>query len=138
MSNAQTPHPSLKVLERLIGKWKVTGPTIDGYVTYRWLEGGFFMVQDVDFTQGDNIIKGLEYIGYDPTSNSLKSHYFGNSDGILEYAWEIEGDTLRIWFGEVGSAGCFTGQFSAEGDTNTGSWVWPGGGYDSTMTRVRN
>jgi hypothetical protein len=48
----------------------------------------------------------------------------------------LEGDTLTIWGGEKGSPPYYRGTLAAadDGDTITGAWVWPGGGYESTMT----
>jgi len=40
-----------------------------------------------------------------------------------------------IWAGEKGSPAYFKGQFSEDGNTLTGGWVYPGGGYASRMTR---
>lgn len=130
------PNPGLGILNRLIGTWDVSGPEIRGRVTFEWMEGGFFLVQRVALDHGGDRIRGVEYVGYDEESGHLKSHYFGNSAGVLEYAYELEGDVLRIWFGDVGSPARFEGRFSDDGDTNTGAWTWPGGGYESTMTRV--
>jgi hypothetical protein len=130
------PNPALKNLDRLVGAWNVSGPEISGLVDFAWMDGGFFLVQHVNLDHGGNKIRGVEYIGYDEEAGSLKSHYFGNSGEILEYAYELEGDTLRIWFGDVGSPARFEGRFSDDGDTNTGAWTWPGGGYESTMIRA--
>ena len=123
-----TPNPRLGSLNRLVGTWDVSGPEIRGRVTFEWMEGAFFLVQRVALDHGGDRIRGVEYIGYDEESGHLKSHYFGNSVGVLEYAHELEGD--------VGSPARFEGRFSDDGDTNTGAWTWPGGGYESTMTRV--
>jgi hypothetical protein len=51
--------------------------------------------------------------------------------------YELEGDTLTIWGGEKGSPAYYVGKFSADGNTMTGAWEWPGGGYESTATRVK-
>lgn len=130
------PNPALGSLERLVGAWDVSGPEIRGRVTFGWMGGGHSLVQRVDLDHGGSRIRGVEYIGYDEESGHLRSHYFGNSPGVLEYAYELEGDVLRIWFGDVGSPARFEGRFSEDGETNTGAWTWPGGGYESTMTRV--
>jgi hypothetical protein len=50
--------------------------------------------------------------------------------------YEIEGDTLTIWGGERGSPAYCRGTFAEDGKSATGAWVYPGGGYDSTMTRI--
>lgn len=99
--------------------------------------GGFFLVQRVGLDHGGNKVKGIEYIGYDEESKTFKSHYFDTTGSILEYTYGLRDDTLTIWFGEVGSPGKVKGKFSDDGDTNTGGWTWPGGGYESTTTRAR-
>lgn len=130
------PNPALRTLDRLVGTWDVSGEDIQGQVKFEWMEGGYFLMQHVNFVHDGRPIKGIEIIGYDEPSNSLKSHYFGNDpSGILEYTWELSDDTLTIWYGEAGSPSKFTGKFSADGNSNTGAWEWPGGGYSSTMTR---
>lgn len=44
----EMPYPEFKKFDRLVGKWKVSGPNIDGYVIYEWMEGGFFLIQRFD------------------------------------------------------------------------------------------
>jgi hypothetical protein len=35
-----------------------------------------------------------------------------------------------------GSPNVYRGEWSDDGNTLTGEWVWPGGGYKETMTRI--
>jgi len=143
--NTQTAAPSaaLKSLDRLIGKWNVSGPDIAGTVTFEWMDGGFFLLQHVDFIHGGRTIKGLEVIGHERAfgatepSEDIKSRFYDSGGDTLDYVYEIEGDTLTIWGGAKGSPAYHRGTFSADGNSVTGSWVWPGGGYDSTMTRAK-
>jgi len=111
---------------------------------YEWMEGGFFLIQHVDFTHGENKIKGMEIIGHESTfgaepSQDIKSRFYSFLDGMtLDYVYEMEGDTLTIWGGEKGSPAYYKGTFSKDGNTLTGSWVYPGGGgYDAVSTRVK-
>ncbi|MDX2077646.1 MAG: DUF1579 family protein [bacterium] len=138
---APTPNPLLKTLERLIGTWTVSDPTgkgeMNGQVRFEWMDGGFFMAQHVNLVHDGRPITGIEIIGYDSESNLLRSSYYGNSAEIFKYVWEIEGDTLTIWGGEKGSPARYIGKFSDDGNTNTGGWEWPGGGYESSMTRAK-
>jgi len=138
----QPPQPDLKSLDRLVGTWKVSGPDIHGHVTFEWMEGGFFLMQHVDFVHGGNKIKGLEIIGHlqpfgaEP-SQEIRSRYYDTLGSTFDYVYELEGDTLIIWGGEKGSPAYYKGTFSADGNTNSGGWVYPGGGgYESTMTRI--
>jgi len=54
----------------------------------------------------------------------------------LDYVYELGGDTLTIWGGERGSPAYLRASFSADGTTFSGGWVWPGGGYQVTGTRI--
>jgi hypothetical protein len=137
-----TPNPDLKNLDRLVGTWEVSGPDIHGLVTYEWMEGGFFLMQHVDFIHGGRKIKGLEIIGHEqafgsPPSEEIKSRYYDAMGETLDYVYEIEGDTLTIWGGQKGSPAYYRGTFSDDGNKVVGAWVYPGGGgYESTMTRI--
>ena len=73
---------------------------------------------------------------WDPESQTLRSHFLASSGEILEYIHQLAGDTLTIWFGDLESPAKFVGTFDAEGNRTTGGWDWPGGGYESNMTRV--
>jgi hypothetical protein len=106
------------------------------------MEGGFFLIQHVDFVHGGHKIKGMEIIGHlqpfgEAPSPDIKSRFYSFLDGMtLDYVYEVEGNTLTIWGGEKGSPAYYRGRFSDDGNTLTGAWVWPGGGYESTATRV--
>jgi hypothetical protein len=135
--------PQLKALDRLVGTWKVSGGSA-GTVTYRWMEGGFFLIQDIELLSDGRQTKGMEIIGRhrpfgaEQPSEDIKSTYYDTQGGTFGYVYELDGDTLTIWGGEKGSPAYYQGTFSPDGDTVTGGWVYPGGGgYLSDMTRVR-
>lgn len=138
----EQPNPDLKSLDRLIGTWKQSG-AVDGEITYEWGEGGFFLLQHVDLKQYGNHIKGMEIIGHEfgfgaEPSPEIKSRFYSFLDGMtLDYVYEMDGDTLTIWGGEKGSPAYYQGTFSKDGNTLTGSWVYPGGGYEAVSTRVK-
>ena len=131
------PNDALKSLRRLVGTWKIGGSLFHGTVRFEWMEGGFFLVQHVDGEAGGRRIRGTEYIGFDEDSKTLRSHYMDVHGANFTYTWEVEGDTLRTWFGERGSNNHFEGRFSEDGDSYSGAWQWPGGGYSATATRVK-
>lgn len=143
---AATPNSDLKSLDRLVGTWNVFDPSraegVHGKVTYEWMDGGFFLMQHVDLEHDGQPIKGIEIIGHvqlfgaEP-SEVIKSRYYGTTGETLDYVYEMEGDTLTIWGGEKGSPAYYKGNFSDDGNTATGEWVYPGGGgYQSKMTRT--
>jgi hypothetical protein len=135
------PNPDLRNLQRLVGKWEMSGD-VRGTVDYEWMEGGFFLIQRVDLEQYGQRIKGLEIIGHErpfgeEPGEEIKSRFYSNTGDTLDYVYELQGDTLTIWGGERGSPAYSKGTFSDDGDTLSSGWVYPdGGGYRSTMTRV--
>jgi hypothetical protein len=135
-----TPIPSsrgpLQALDKLVGTWTISGPSSSGRVRYSWADDGAALIQHVDLTNEGERTTGIEHIRYDESSRTFPSQYRGSDGEILEYVYDITGDTLTIWFGAVGSPARFTGTFSPDGRTNVGEWTWPGGGYASTMTRT--
>ena len=141
-SDGEKPDPDLKTLETLVGSWKLGGDT-DGIVTYEWMEGSFFLLQHFNFNLFGKRICGIEVIGHlksfdGTTSSDIRTRSYDNSGNTFDYVYEMEGNTLIIWGGEKGSSSYFKGTFSPDGTTNTGAWVWPGGGYKTTMKRIAN
>jgi len=132
----------LRRLDRLVGRWRITGEA-QGEVEYEWLEGNFFLLQRVDLEQMGTRVKALEIIGRErpfgapEPSEDIKSRAYDNQGNTFDYVYELAGDTLTIWGGEKGSPAYFRGEFSADGNTLDGAWVYPGGGgYHATATRI--
>ncbi|MCD9025590.1 hypothetical protein [Cohnella silvisoli] len=141
-SQIKYPYPGLKALEKLVGTWKVTGSNIDGQVSFEWMEGGYFLIQHFNLFHHGRHIKGMEMIGYtmefgaESPSEHIKSRIFDNQGSTYEYTYEVNDNSLTIWGGDIGSPAYYQGLWSDNGNTNSGSWIYPGGGYDSTMTRI--
>jgi len=103
----------------------------------------FFPRAAFDLVKDGRKIKGIEMIGHlqplgaEP-GKEIRTRVYSFFDGLtLDYVYELEGDTITIWGGEKGSPGYYKGTFSKDGNTLTGGWVWPGGGYKTVTTRVR-
>ena len=127
-------------LDRLVGTWRLSGET-SGTIRYEWMPGGYFLLQHVDLTQAGSHVQGLEVIGHrqplgEEPGPDIVSRFYGSDGSTPDYVYEIEGDTLTIWGGFRGSPAYFRGEFSPDGRSNSGAWVYPGGGYTSTMTRA--
>jgi hypothetical protein len=138
----------LKSLDVMVGVWDLEGREADsngeikGRLRFEWMEGGFYLVQHVEVDYAGRKVNGVEYVGYDEATNSLRSYFFSNEGpgpfgGVaIEYVWEVEDRTLTIWGGEVGSPANFKGTLSDDRNTISGRWEWPGGGYAATLTRA--
>ncbi|MBZ0320643.1 MAG: hypothetical protein K8L91_29795 [Anaerolineae bacterium] len=141
MSNTPQPSPDMQALNRLVGTWQLSGEAV-GQVRYEWMPGGFFLIQHVEINHGGHTINGMEVIGHErlfgaeDSSPDIKSRFYDSEGNTLDYVYEIEGDTLTIWGGAKGSPAFYRGTFSADGNSVSGGWQWPGGGYSTTMTRL--
>jgi hypothetical protein len=95
------------------------------------VEGSFFLIHHVDLGQEDGQrITGLEIIGHERPSGAepseeIKSRFYSNTGDTIDYAYELEGDTLTIWAGEKGSPAYYRGTFR-DGHTLSGAWHYPG------------
>lgn len=138
-SDRPRPDAALRALDRLVGTWQIGGDA-DGTVTYRWMAGEFFLIQNGwldlrghrnEFTE---VIGRERPFGGEPSADIKARTYTAEGD-TLDYVYEVDGDTLTIWGGHRGSDSLYTGTFDAAGDVLTGAWSWPGGGYRTTSTR---
>ena len=130
---------AVQALGRLAGTWRISGDAT-GTVRYRWLPGGFFLAQEGELELFGHKNAFTEIIGrHRPfgrvPSVEIHSRVYTSEGDTLDYVYELDGDTLTIWGGHRGSEAYYTGTFSADGDTLTGAWIWPGGGYQTTSTR---
>jgi len=138
----ETPDPELKKLDRLVGKWKISGPKVEGYTTYEWMEGGFFLIQRFDLIYDGERHKGVEYTGFDENTRTLRSHLMEINGGNFTYTYDIEGDTFWYWFNDKDSGNFSRSIFSKDGNTINGRWQWSEGGtkiggYEYVMTRIK-
>jgi hypothetical protein len=138
---AAEPSDAIATLGRLVGTWTVTGEA-EGTVRYEWMPGRFFLLQHVELTQYGQQTTGLEVIGHlrpfgEPPSPEICSRFYDSAGNTLDYVYELIGNTLTIWAGAKGSPAYYRGEFSADDQTLSGDWVYPGGGgYSSTMSRA--
>jgi hypothetical protein len=123
----EKPHPKLRELERMVGSWKESGG-YNGNSFYEWMDGGFFLIHRFEGTAPTGRhVKGIEYIGFDEDTQTLRSHLMDNNGCNFTYTYQLEGDTLMNWFGEKGSENFYKGIFSNDGNTIKGRWQWPEG-----------
>jgi hypothetical protein len=136
-----TPDPALRALDQFVGSWDMKGhllgsdeENIVGRATYRWLEGGFFMQQDIELDFAGMVqVKSHELIGYDPETKAFSSLVFSNmAPTPLPYRWEVKGGTVTISVSHGPLDATFTGAFSDNGDSFSGGWR-PNPGADETV-----
>jgi hypothetical protein len=120
--------PEHERLDVFVGRWHTRGEILtdpsgapaplEAIDTYEWLPGGFFLLHHVDGRMGADVIQALEIIGYDSSRGSYFTQAFDSQGKVGSYeadlrdgGWAMRGATER-----------FSGTFSADGLTLTGSW----------------
>jgi Protein of unknown function (DUF1579) len=138
---APSPDPALKVLDQFVGTWDMRGhflgsdeENIVGRATYRWLEGGFFLQQDIELDLAGQVhVKSHELIGYDPETKTFSSLVYSNLSPVpLPYTWDVRGRdvTISVSYGPLDAT--FTGAFGEDGNQFSGGWR-PNPGADETV-----
>ena len=95
--DAPPPDPELKRLEPLLGTWTtqdhtqdtVYGPgvPVTSTETFRWLDGGYFLVQEYETTFGEEPTqRGVVYWGYDAAAGRFRLFFFSNNGPFTEEA----------------------------------------------------
>ena len=132
-----TPHPAVKQLTSLLGKWKNEG-LAPGTSEYKLGLGGHYIIQEFEtITPNGRKIAGIEYITWDEDTQTLRSHLMGDDGSNFTYTYQVDDDgTHWTWFGEKGSDNFFKGSLSKDGKTLTGRWQWPGGGFDVVSKKI--
>jgi hypothetical protein len=69
--------------------------------TFRWLEGGYFLVQEYETTFGDQPTqRGINFWGYDSDAGMFRIIFFSNNGPFTEdgnrYAGRVDGDRLTM------------------------------------------
>ena len=123
------PHPKLKALEPMVGRWRLHGRTdgateenIAGTIELAWLPGGLFLSQHVqiDFA-GQMQIDGLEIVGYEPETDSLASLVYANVAPVpIPYHWAMEGQELTI---HMDAGATMRATLSDDGRSFAGRWA---------------
>lgn len=146
--NTQNSYAPLQPFARLIGNWDLTHRDLNtqeewsGHDTFEWLPGGRFLTFR-HHEDGNGGIDGVMVIGQEMgwgeevPGEDIIGHWFESSSGHhYKYVWEIKGDTIQFWLHGRDSGWFFKGKFSEDSNTITGTWKWPGGGYDLAMRRI--
>jgi hypothetical protein len=136
-----TPDPALRRLDALVGDWQMTGnfvgsdeENIVGRARFHWLDGGFFLVQDIEIDfAGQYEVKSHELIGYDSESGAFRSQAYSNLSPVpLAYTWDLRDNTLRISVSEPPLDATLEATISDDGTTFAGGWR-PNPGADETV-----
>ena len=91
--------PLAQLIQRLAGRWQVTGPGIEGEAEYRPVKDDSVLVLHVDFVVAGTKITNIQHIVHDQHSDTLRAHYMDTMGDDSIYTWTLDGQTLRVSLG---------------------------------------
>ena len=115
-------NPKLEALDALVGDWALGDPSAAvGRTSFSWLQGGFFLVQrwTVDVPVAPD---GIAILGEDATTGGLVQHYYDSRGVARVYQMRLEGGTWTLWRDGPDFWQRFSGRFSEDGTTISGTW----------------
>lgn len=90
----------LKDLDWLVGNWIDESDNIDITYTNRWEMNKNFLAQYFTLTvSGEDPLKGIQLIGWDPTEGKIRSWIFDSDGGYGETVWSKEENNK--WYASV-------------------------------------
>ncbi len=127
------PNPKLAELtERLSGRWRVTGPGIDGMADYKSMRDGLLLVANVNFVVNGTEIKLIQHIAYEQDTDTLRAHYMDTMGDESTYTWVLDGQELRVSLGDKVSDTYFVAEFDDDNSEYVGMWHYPEGDIDNS------
>jgi hypothetical protein len=83
----------LKQLQWLVGEWVDESPDALVVTSYRWAEGGHYLVGKFTVQIGGRpAMTGTHRIGWDPLAKKIRSWVFDSEGGFAEGLWTREGN----------------------------------------------
>jgi hypothetical protein len=130
-----------ELIQRLSGRWRVSGLAIGGLAEYRSANGGFLLVGDVDFVVNGNKIKNIQQVAFDQDTGTLRGRYMDTAGDASIYTWALDGSRFRVTLDGADSDTYFDAAFSADNSEYTGTWHYPpgvdGGSDDERIVYTR-
>ena len=128
MNSLHEPNAQLaELITRLSGRWRVTGPGIDGLAEFRSVNGGSLLVGDVDFVVNGVKIKNIQQIGYDQDTDTLRARYMDTAGDAAVYTWVLDGQSFRVTLDGADSDTYFEAAFADDNSQYVGTWHYPPG-----------
>jgi len=145
---AVKPNPALEPLGILVGTWttvgthpQVPGTTFHGRTSFRWIEGGAFLVMHSEIDEPE-IPSGIAIFGTDEGTGECSMLYVDERGVSRRYEVSLQGNVWRWWRNAADISQRFTGTVAADGRTivSRGVLSQKGGAWEPdlalTYTRV--
>ncbi len=120
--------PELERLQPFVGHWSLEGRIVEGPFgpatpisatdIYEWMPGGHFLLHHIEAQMGDQVVKGLEVIGYDLATRRYCLRSFDHAGGFsVMHMTEADGLWTALGHTERSQV-----RFSADGKVMSGGW----------------
>jgi hypothetical protein len=103
ISEAAKPNPALEPLSILIGEWKTVGKhpfmpgkVLHGNTSFKWLEGGAFMVMHSSIEQ-EEFPAGIAIFGSDGSSEEFSMIYYDERKVSRKYTSTLKDHVWKWW-----------------------------------------
>jgi len=140
-NEAARPNPRLQMLSVLVGSWSTTGThalvpgkTFHGRASFRWIEGGAFLVMHSQIDERD-IPSGIAIFGTDDATGECSMLYFDERGVSRRYETRIEGNEWQWWRNADDFSQRFVGTISEDGRTivSRGEYSRNGGPWEPDL-----
>jgi hypothetical protein len=113
--------------ERLCGKWRVTGPDIDGEAEYKSLRDGRLLVGSVKVVVNGAEMTNIQHISHDQATDALRACYLDTMGNGATYTWLLDGQKIRVSQDDDKSDTYFEARFNDDSFEYAGTWHYPKG-----------
>lgn len=87
----------LAALAPFVGEWSGQTGDIMLRVSSKWNAGKTYLRREFAATsEGKEIFHGIQYVGWDPVSNSIRSWTFNDDGGYADGHWSLEGNVWMV------------------------------------------
>ena len=130
-----------ELIGRLSGRWRVSGPGIDGLAEYRSVTTGP-SCRGCRLRRQRTPIKNIQHIAYDQDADSLRARYLDTAGDASVFTWVLDGRSFRVIQDGTVSDTYFEATFADDNSSYTGTWHYPPGEDDGsadewiTYTRI--
>lgn len=124
-SEAAIPNPALEPFRVLVGEWDMVGKhrliadTLHGHASFRWVEGGAFLMMHWAITE-PGIPTAIGIIGSDDALEAWSMLYFDERGVSRKFEMTLRDNVWKYWRSAPGFSQRFTGTFVDDGNTLVG------------------
>lgn len=107
---------------RLSGRWRVTGPGIEGRAEYRSHHDGRLLVGLVTVDVEGTAMTNLQHLAHDPATGTVRARYLDSLGNDASYTWALDDRQLRVSLDGAEPDTYFAARFNDDFSEYAGRW----------------